>query len=310
MGVEKGRKFGLIGTITHDTITFDSGEKREGPGGVLYQAAVLCALRKEVVLFTHVGEELVHDVEKIIRKWSSLTTENIRVVPGPGNRVRLHYPEQGERIEILESVVPPLPSEPILEKLPLLSLLILIVNSGFDIDLKEWRRLVRAAECPLWIDIHSLPLARKLNARREYLSFSEWEDWAEGVHFVQANRKEIASMLGHPQKLAAQSEIMRLGEEAFRLGVKALFITLGREGVMVLTPERSDRLTPVEKGEVVDTTGCGDVFCAAAASKIIDGESLLEAASHGISLASKAASVHGVEETYRLIQAIEEIQDE
>ncbi len=91
--------FGLIGTITHDVITFDSGRSIKGIGGILYQAAVLCGLREDVFLYTNLGEELAADVEEKIRSWSTLRRDGINRVPGPGNQVHLHYPERGERIE-------------------------------------------------------------------------------------------------------------------------------------------------------------------------------------------------------------------
>ena len=63
------KKFGLIGTITHDVITLESGQSFEGIGGVLYQAAVLCGLGREVFLYTNLGEELEPEVPPFPRRW-------------------------------------------------------------------------------------------------------------------------------------------------------------------------------------------------------------------------------------------------
>lgn len=295
---------GLIGTITYDEITFDSGERLEGIGGVFYQAAVLCGLGREVCLFSNLGQELVQDVEQITGGWTSLHREYVRIVPGPGNRVHLHYPEKGERVEVLKSVVPPLSIGPILENLSELTMLILVINSGFDLELREWREIVQRASCPLWIDIHSLPLARKLNIRREYLPLIEWREWVEGVEYLQANMKEVASMFGHPEKRPSGPDISRFAESAFPLGVKAVFVTQGKEAVLVLTPEEKRKIYPQKIEEVVDTTGCGDAFCGATASRLIDGDDPFKAASFGLKLATKAASVRGIEETYNLALTI------
>lgn len=294
-------KIGLIGSITYDEITYESGSHFEGIGGVLYQAASLCGLGKEVLLYAHLGEKLVQDVERIIAKWPNLHKESFRRVPGPGNRVYLYYPEKGERIEILKSVVPPLAPDKIIEDLPKLDMLVLIINSGFDIDLKEWRKIVEAAFCPIWIDIHSLPLARKLYEPREYLPLVEWKEWVEGVDYVQANAKEVASMLAHPDKSPSKTEISRFAEMAFHLGVKVVFVTLGKEGVLVMAPGEARKLTSEEAGSVIDTTGCGDVFCGGTVVKLVDGDGPFEAASFGLQLATKAVSVKGIEETYKLV---------
>jgi sugar/nucleoside kinase (ribokinase family) len=292
--------FGLIGTVTHDFISSDSGQSFEGLGGVLYQAAVLCGLGKEVFLYTNLGEELVKDVERMTRDWTTLHKEGIRPVPGPGNQVYLHYPGQGERVEVLKSVVPPLDSRRLLKKITEFGMLVMIVNSGFDLELSEWRKIVRAASCPVWLDIHSLLLSRELNVRRKYLTLAERIDWIKGVSFVQANAKEVATMLGQPDRVLSEADISRFASMALRSGAKAVFVTLGREGVFVLTSEESKKIEASRTENVVDTTGCGDVFCAAAAAKLSEGEDPFASALFGLELAAQAVSVRGIEESYSL----------
>jgi hypothetical protein len=294
------KNFGLIGTVTHDFITFDSGRPFEGLGGVLYQAAVLCGLEKEVFLYTNLGEELVKDVERITRDWTTLHKEGIRPVPGPGNRVYLHYPDQGERVEVLKSVVPPLDSSRLLKKITEFEMLVMIVNSGFDLELSEWQKIVLASSCPVWLDIHSLLLSRELNVRRKYLALAEWKDWIKGVSFVQANAKEVATVLGRPDRVLSEADIFRFASMALRSGAKAVFVTLGKEGVFVLTREKSKKIEVGRTKKVVDTTGCGDVFCAAAAAKLSEGGDPFASASFGLELATQAVSVRGIEESYLL----------
>ena len=294
------KKFGLIGTVTHDFITTDTGQSFEGMGGVLYQAAVLCGLEKDVFLYTNLGEELVKDVERMTRDWKTLHKEGIRPVPGPGNQVYLHYPGQGERVEVLKSVVPPLNSSHVLKRITEFGMLIMIVNSGFDLELSEWRKTVQAASCPVWLDIHSLLLSRELNVRREYLTLAEWKDWIRGVSFVQANAKEVGTMLGQPDKSISEPDISRFSRMAFSSGAKAVFVTLGKEGVFVLTRDKSRKIKAAKTEKVVDTTGCGDVFCAAAAAKISEGKDPFASALFGLELATQAVGVRGIEESYFL----------
>lgn len=294
------KKFGLIGTVTHDFITSDSGQSFEGLGGVLYQAAVLCGLGKEVFLYSNLGEELIKDVERMTRDWTTLHKEGIRLVPGPGNQVYLHYPARGERVEVLKSVVPPLDSSQVLKKITEFGMLIMIVNSGFDLELSEWRKIVQAASCPVWLDIHSLLLSRELNVRRKYLTLAERKDWVKRVSFVQANAKEVATMLGQPDKVLSEPDISRFARMALRSGAKAVFVTLGKEGVLVVTREKSKKIKATKTKKVVDTTGCGDVFCAAAAAKLAEGEDPFASASFGLELATQAVSVRGIEESYFL----------
>ncbi len=294
--------FGLIGTITYDEITFESGQRISGLGGVLYQASVLCGLGRDAFLYTNLGEELAGDVNKLVRKWPTLQKKGMRRVPGPGNRVHLHYPEKGERVEVLKSVVPPLDSGPVIEDLSRLGMLILVINSGYDLQLSHWRDIVESASCPIWIDVHSLFLSKEINSPRKYMPLGEWKEWVEGVNFLQANLKEVASMLGTPEDVPSESDLSRFGEKAFELGVEAVFVTLGKEGVLVLKRDRSLKISALQAGTVIDTTGCGDVFCGGAVVKLAMGKDPFDAARFGLELATQAVEIKGIAETFKLVK--------
>ncbi len=301
--------FGLIGTITYDEITFENGQRITGLGGVLYQAAVLSGLGEKVFLFTHLGEELVEEVDELIKAWSSLNKEGIRHVPGSGNRVHLHYPEKGERVEVLKSVVPPLNPRSIIEHLPEFGMLVLAINSGLDIKLSDWRNIIRSATCPIWMDVHSLLLSRELNVPRKYLPLGEWKEWTEGIDFLQANIKELASMLGFPDKIPSEDDFSRFGEMVFGLGVKAVFLTLGEEGVFVMKPGKFLKISAPLTETVIDTTGCGDVLCGGAVVKLASGENPFNAAQFGLELATKAVEVKGVDETFTFVSGYQKAKN-
>lgn len=299
-----GKKIGLLGTITYDFITFETGSAIEGLGGILYQAAALCGLGQEVALYTNAGADLIPLVEASTRGWETLDTETWAVVPGPGNRVRLHYPEQGERREVLESVVPALDPQRVLQDIPRLDFLILVINSGYDITLEDWRRVVQAASCPIWLDIHSLPLSKGLKSPREYRPVPDWPEWAAGVDYIQANAAEVAALLGAPGHRLEDRDLEHLSSLALEKGTKAVFVTRGREGVQVLTA-RESLLIPTRKAEkVADTTGCGDVLCAATVARLRAGDDPFAAAAYGARMATEAVEVAGVEKTYELIRRL------
>jgi sugar/nucleoside kinase (ribokinase family) len=293
--------FGLIGTITSDTITYDDGRFLKGLGGILYQAAALCGLAEEVLIYSNCGQKLKSEVRPFIEAWSTLYTNGLEFVPGPGNKVFLRYSEHlKEREEILESVVPSLDPAKALGDLAQIEMLLMVVNSGFDITLSDWRKIADSAGCPIWLDIHSLALAKHLHKHREYVSLDDWKEWVKGVAFLQANRQEVACMLGHPQEWPEESEIAAFVKDAFKIGVRAVFVTMGKEGVLVSTPAGSRKMRAPRAKTVVDTTGCGDVFCAGTMHRLAKGASIAEAASFGIHLASQAVSLAGVAQTYDL----------
>ena len=299
---EKKRLFALLGTVTHDVITQASGRVLSGEGGILYQAAGLCGLGQPVRLYTNIGRDIFLRVKPVLEGWPACDSSRIRVFPGPGNSVFLHYPETGERVEVLESAVPPLRPDLWLRDLLDMSFLILVINSGFDISLPDWRRIVRRAQCPIWFDVHSLTLTLELHTARRYRPLPEWKEWAKGTTYLQANLKEVASMLGDPERAPSHDEISQFGKQAFELGIQAVFITLGADGVSVLMPGRTKRIGPTKALNVVDTTGCGDIFCAGAAACLEAGSDPVDAAAFGSELASEAAGVSGVEAAYNLVR--------
>jgi len=294
------KRVGLIGTVTHDVISSDAGKAFEGLGGILYQAAALCGLKTEVSVYCNIGEDLAPRTDRIIGKWPALDASRISRIPVPSNLVRLHYPRRGERVEILESVVPAIESERVIDDLPDLDMLTAVCNSGYDIILEEWRKIVRASVCPVWFDVHSLALSKGIGRPRTYIPLTEWRHWVQEVSYVQANLMELSCMVGYPGKALTLDDVSAFSAKAFEEGVEAVFITLGREGVLVISPKKLERFSSPETVNVLDTTGCGDVFCAATIAKLIRGADPFDAASFGVRLAAKAAGVEGVEETYAL----------
>jgi len=303
MTEERSKPYGLIGTITSDHITWRSGRTREGLGGILYQASVLCGLGEDVSLITNCSREIASGVGSVTADWATLRRDGLRIVPGPPNRVHLEYPERGERVEVLDSAVPPLSADEIVPCLPGLGMLLLVLNSGFEIGLGDWRTVLRETSCPVWLDIHSLALEPVLGSRRRYRPLPEWRAWARGVTFLQANIHEAACMLGDPAGIPSEAELAELAAGAFHEGVRAVFLTMGRNGVLVAEAGKTRRIIPSDAGETVDTTGCGDVFGAGTIACLGRGRSPFDAAAFGAALASRAASMSGIRETYEMAGA-------
>jgi sugar/nucleoside kinase (ribokinase family) len=87
---------------------------------------------------------------------------------------------------------------------------------------------------------------------------------------------------------------------AFELGIKAVFVTLGKDGVLALVKGESKTIAASTAKEIVDTTGCGDVFCIGTVVELAAGKDPLTSAAFGLRMASEAVGVKGIEETYLL----------
>lgn len=293
----------MIGTITWDTIKFSSGQKWQGLGGILYQAACLSALGAKVSLFSQVGAELWPRVEKIIKSWPGVKINGLKIIEGPGNQVYLYYPESGERRERLKWSVPPLSLNQIWPFLREIDFLMAVFNSGFDLDFYSWRQIIQACSCPLWLDIHSLVLSSNFGLRK-YEELESWPAWVEGVDYLQVNEREASCLLGQPNRKLAWEDLHHLADQALALGLKAIFITLGKRGVFVVTQKNREILEPKEESRVVDTTGCGDCLAAATCLQLLEGKTPLEAVRFGLFVASQVVKVRGVASTFTLIKKI------
>jgi hypothetical protein len=264
---------------------------------------VFAGLGERVRLFSNCGADLAPLVEATLEGWPGLDRTGLRYVPGPGNQVFLRYADRlKEREEVLRSVVPALDPGPILTRLAGLGAFLAVFNSGYDLDLPGWRSVVEALACPLWLDTHSLVLAKTIGSPRDYVALSDWRSWISGVAYLQANRQELACLIGRSERWPDEQEIRAFAGEAFEIGVRALFVTLGQDGVLVLTPGKVRTVRAPKADVVVDTTGCGDVFCARALQLLERGASVFEAAEAGVVLASRAVGRAGVRATYEMVR--------
>ncbi|GAA3101990.1 carbohydrate kinase family protein [Streptosporangium carneum] len=73
-----------------------------------------------------------------------------------------------------------------------------------------------------------------------------------------------------------------------RQGPKAVLVTMGEEGSLVATASGLTRV-PALDVPVVDTTGCGDAYCAGFVAGLVDGGDVVEAARLGAAVAARVA---------------------
>jgi sugar/nucleoside kinase (ribokinase family) len=296
-------KIGLFGTASRDRIVHGDGPPFDGPGGVLYQAAVLSALGNEVFLHGHCGDDLLAEMDGLAASWPGLNTDGLLFLAQPANRVHLQYPPEGEREEILEWAVPPFKPSLLADKAPGWEAFLCVMNSGFDMAFKDWRQTLAGLSCPVWFDIHSLVLEPAIGRPRGHRTVPDWQAWVKGVAWLQASRREVACLAGHPERLPTDKEALDFARQALDLGIRAVFVTLGPEGAVAAVRGQTQYLSSPAAGPAVDTTGCGAVFAAATLARLIRGESPFEAAAFGAALASEAALLTGIRATWTMASA-------
>ncbi|MFI6522887.1 carbohydrate kinase family protein [Spirillospora sp. NPDC050679] len=99
-------------------------------------------------------------------------------------------------------------------------------------------------------------------------------------HFL-PNEEQARAMTGEDDPERAALALLAQGPEA-------VVVTLGAEGSLVASAEGVRRVPPL-KVEVVDTTGCGDAYCAGFITGLLHGRDLPEAARWGTAAAATVA---------------------
>ncbi|HUR96034.1 MAG TPA: carbohydrate kinase family protein [Gemmatimonadales bacterium] len=300
-------KVGVIGSLVWDHI---HGRDPLAPvteewGGIAYALGGLDASLPpewEIVPLIKVGRDLAPQAAELLAGLTHLTPGGRCVgVPAPNNRVVLHYQSAERRCERMSGGVP---GWTWIELGPMVrDLDALYVNfiSGFELALGTAQALRQGFHGPIYADLHSLFLGMHHDGIRVLQPLPDAASWFGCFDVVQLNEDEMRQLSPDPLSLSAH---------ALGAGVSALVVTLGPKGAAYVaapgfqgwdashrTAHEGDVIrtalvaaTPVD---VLDPTGCGDVFGAAACARLLAGERLEPALRHATLLASRNAGLRG-----------------
>lgn len=276
------RRLGVVGTMVWDTIVLEGQHRRpfEEWGGIAYALAALEATLPddwEIVPLVKVGRDLAPRANGFLRDLTKRAGASRFVeVPEPNNRVTLRYVSAERRSERLEGGVPawqPAELTPLVHDLDAL-----YVNfiSGFELDLDTAEHLRAVFAGPIYADLHSLLLGLQCNGLRVGRPLPDVARWFGCFDVVQLNEDELALIGSDPMEVAAR---------AMAQGVRLFVVTLGPRGAVYFTsgtfrflappgsaaagPIRTARVPATEVTDVVDPTGCGDVFGGALVAQLI-----------------------------------------
>ncbi|KAB2345072.1 carbohydrate kinase family protein [Actinomadura rudentiformis] len=88
--------------------------------------------------------------------------------------------------------------------------------------------------------------------------------------------------------MAGSDDVVRAARKLLGEGPRAVLVTLGEHGSLIASADGVERLPALEV-DVVDTTGCGDAYCAGFITALQHGKELLEAARWGTAAAATVA---------------------
>jgi len=287
------KTLGVLGTMIWDTIV--GRDPRAVPseewGGIGYALAALDAALDDdwrVVPIVKVGRDLAPRANAFLRGLARIGGDaRFAEVPGTNPRVTLSYLAGERRCEGLTGDVPRWSWAELGPMVLGLDAVYVNYITGFECDLATAQALRRAFPGPVYGDLHSLALGKHDDGTRYYRPIEEALAWLACHDVAQVNEDEMAQLGSDPLALATR---------ALESGVSAVCVTLGARGAVYVTAGeerpfdwaargqarpahraglvRTALVAPEGDAVTGDPTGCGDVFGATLAARLLAGAAL------------------------------------
>lgn len=283
----------MLGSLVWDEIHGREpvSEPVEEWGGIAYALASLDAELPpswRIVPLIKVGQDLAPRAREFLASLRRLGPGARCVeVPAPNNRVVLHYESAERRCERMSGGVPGWTWPELGPMVTGLDALYLNFISGFEMSLGTAQALRHGFGGLIYADLHSLLLGMGGDGVRVPQPLPEAASWFGCFDLIQVNEEEMNQLGPDPLSLAAAM---------LAAGVRALIVTMGERGAAYVTgdrPIRSALVPAVPVPELLDPTGCGDVFGGAVFSHLLAGEPLEQAIRAGNRAAARNARFRG-----------------
>lgn len=262
----------VIGHLCKDIVHLPDDHEttipQESFGGIVYTLLTLANLMSErdtVQPVFGVGQADYEALIDQLKQYKNIDTSGIYKIKGITNQVHLFYEkEEQTRIECSKHISAPIPFSRIKPYLDGDGIIINMI-SGSDITLETLdyiRMEVRERRVPIHFDFHSLTLGIDQEYKRFRRPLTDWRRWCFMLNSIQMSEEEALGLS------AERYDEATLINHLMPLMVGALIITRGNRGVTIIVQDIHKKLTHqeivgVSFGNIVDSTGCGDVFGAA-----------------------------------------------
>jgi len=290
----------VIGTIIRDIIHSIDGTISLSPGGLCHTINSLLSLIDEedtIVPVSFVGRDFYDEIIHRYKGNKQIVTDGLIPCDQPNNTVELKYQNPVERQERSLNPFPELPFSAIERFLDADAVMINMI-SGWEFELSVLQKIRKCYPGLISIDLHSLTMGRREDGLRFLRPVPNIEDWIECADIIQVNEREFESIGGDLKR----PEIF-LERSCFK--ERNIFnLTKGREGSTTFNCG-SGKLaqysaSPVKNLNIVDPTGCGDVFLAGFLISFIKAESLQNAADEANRIAALSGTFYGIPDPDRL----------
>ncbi len=289
-------KVAVVGSVVLDEI-HRGGRTFSSFGGITYSVLTLAALLpdREIVPITYIGSDDLSRFRELVEIFPNINLEAVKVYARGTNRNRLIYGDGEEREEFFELVTPPLTFRDLMPYLESEAFLVNYIKND-DLSFQDLKTLSYAFKGVLYMDIHSLLREKDADGGFRLRRLRDWQSWARMADILQMNRLEIQHFTGF--KTETEEEMEKLALLVISQGPKALNLTMGSRGSILAYRKENSAVVKkfrVPAIEVVDPTGCGDIFGASFLADYLNHGDFEKAASFANEMASRSVSYPGLE---------------
>ena len=236
----------------------------------------LCRLGHRVVMVTALGEDAHAQQIQLSCRELGMDLSHSLIVPGARTSAYLCLNDaDGEIVGAVSdmAIYDALTPDFLRSKLEVLNRAALVVLDA-NLSRESIDFLAANVKAPLFADPVSVKKADRLAGALSHLVV------------MKPNRLEAALLTG--VTIETDGDLPRAAQAFFSLGLKYAVISLGSRGVY-FDDGHERGVLPCFEGPIVNTTGCGDAFLAAAASAWLDGCTLRQMALRGLAASSICA---------------------
>jgi sugar/nucleoside kinase (ribokinase family) len=282
----------VVGEPCIDVIHKADGKIYNEPGGISYSIVGSAVLGDGIEVLPIIG---LHPQDEpyffeLFRHLDNVDVAGVYSSKLRTRRVELFYEDENNRWECSTQPIEPTTFDKIEPFLPTDGIHINLI-SGNDIELDTLKRIRNSSPAShIHLDLHNIVMTHLPDSKRVRVARPDYLEWCKAVDTVQLNEEE-AQVID-----SSTREKETLATNILAAGTKAVIITLAEKGLVLFTKEYGkvveQRFDP-QQTEIIDSTGCGDVFGAAFLHSILLGNNFIDATEFGIAMATKKLSSAG-----------------
>ena len=292
-------RIAVIGSNMVDLVTYTDrmplgGETIEAPtfslgfgGKGSNQAVAAARLGSDVMMLSKLGDDIFGPNTRQNYLDNGIDAQHVDVVPGTSSGVAPIFVDSSaeNRILIVKGANAHLmPSD---------------VDRAAE-DLKKCRLIILQLEIPLETVYHALEFGAQhgietlLNPAPAVANFDL--EKCRKATFLVPNETELATLTGMPTQ--TKEQVVQAAHAIIARGIKTIIVTLGKNGAMLVTQDRSEHIPCFEQVKALDTTGAGDAFIGSFAHFYVHSDDLAFSLQQATLYAADAVTKAGTQKSY------------